>query len=276
MAACGIDIPDWLSTDYRTRGRGRRAVLDRARRTSSASRSSSTSWPSASSRSITIVLVWGIRESARFNAVMVGDQDHGAHSSSSSSASTASSPRLMRATGQPFCPERLGGALAPAPPSSSSPTSASTPSRPSPKRRKNPQRDLPIGIIASLVICTVFYVVVAAVFTGLISYPDLQAKLATEQAEPLTMALQHAAPQRRGGRSRIVAFGVGHRAHGGPARLPARPAADLLLDGPRRPAAPGLREGPPEVPHAARHDDPDGHLRRRSSPPSPASTRWST
>jgi APA family basic amino acid/polyamine antiporter len=50
---------------------------------------------------------------------------------------------------------------------------------------------LPIGIIASLIICTIFYAVVALVFTGLISYPELKAKLATEQAEPLTMALQH-------------------------------------------------------------------------------------
>src|SRR5205085_11599107 len=56
---------------------------------------------------------------------------------------------------------------------------------------KNPQRNLPIGIIASLVICTVFYVIVAAVFTGMISYTDLKVKLASEQAEPLTMALEH-------------------------------------------------------------------------------------
>ena len=40
---------------------------------------------------------------------------------------------------------------------------------------------MPIGIIASLLICTVFYVVVAAVFTGLISYPDLKAALRTSR-----------------------------------------------------------------------------------------------
>ena len=33
---------------------------------------------------------------------------------------------------------------------------------------KNPQRDLPIGIIASLSICTVLYIAVAAVLTGLV------------------------------------------------------------------------------------------------------------
>jgi APA family basic amino acid/polyamine antiporter len=57
---------------------------------------------------------------------------------------------------------------------------------------RNPTRDLPIGIIGSLVICTVVYVVVAAVFTGIIPYQALVSKSATEQAEPLTMALQYA------------------------------------------------------------------------------------
>src|SRR5207244_7374236 len=33
---------------------------------------------------------------------------------------------------------------------------------------KNPQRDIPIGIIASLIICTVLYVAIALVLTGLI------------------------------------------------------------------------------------------------------------
>ena len=38
---------------------------------------------------------------------------------------------------------------------------------------RNPQRDLPIGIIASLAICTVLYVAVAAVLTGIIPYQQL-------------------------------------------------------------------------------------------------------
>lgn len=57
---------------------------------------------------------------------------------------------------------------------------------------RNPERDLPIGIIGSLIICTIIYIVVAAVFTGIIPYNILVTKLATEQAEPLTMALQYA------------------------------------------------------------------------------------
>lgn len=57
---------------------------------------------------------------------------------------------------------------------------------------KNPKRDLPIGIIGSLVICTIVYIVVAAVFTGIIPYTALVQMLSTQQAEPLTMALQYA------------------------------------------------------------------------------------
>jgi APA family basic amino acid/polyamine antiporter len=57
---------------------------------------------------------------------------------------------------------------------------------------RNPKRDLPIGIIGSLIVCTIIYIVVAAVFTGIMPFDVLKTKLATEQAEPLTMALQYA------------------------------------------------------------------------------------
>ncbi|MEN9723970.1 MAG: hypothetical protein RJB38_1956 [Pseudomonadota bacterium] len=38
---------------------------------------------------------------------------------------------------------------------------------------KNPQRDLPIGILASLVICTVLYILMALVLTGVVPYAEL-------------------------------------------------------------------------------------------------------
>jgi APA family basic amino acid/polyamine antiporter len=46
---------------------------------------------------------------------------------------------------------------------------------------KNPSRDLPIGIIASLIICTVLYCAVAIVLTGMVRYDQLssEASLAT-------------------------------------------------------------------------------------------------
>jgi basic amino acid/polyamine antiporter, APA family len=38
---------------------------------------------------------------------------------------------------------------------------------------KNPQRDLPIGIIASLLICTVLYIAVAAILTGMVPWKEV-------------------------------------------------------------------------------------------------------
>jgi len=50
---------------------------------------------------------------------------------------------------------------------------------------KNPQRDLPIGIIGSLAICTVLYIIVSAILTGMVPY--LQFK---ETAAPVAYALE--------------------------------------------------------------------------------------
>src|SRR5262245_47674579 len=99
-----------------------------------------------------------------------------------------------------------GLALAQAQPSSFSPTSALMPFQRWPRRPKIRSVHSPLGIIAALVICTILYVAVAAVFTGLISYPALRATLATEQAEPLTTALQHANAN-LGWAVGVVAFG---------------------------------------------------------------------
>lgn len=38
---------------------------------------------------------------------------------------------------------------------------------------KNPQRDMPIGILGSLLICTLLYMIVAAVLTGIVPYKEL-------------------------------------------------------------------------------------------------------
>ena len=38
---------------------------------------------------------------------------------------------------------------------------------------RNPQRDVPIGIIASLALCTILYILVAAVLTGMVPYHDI-------------------------------------------------------------------------------------------------------
>src|SRR5438034_6664201 len=49
---------------------------------------------------------------------------------------------------------------------------------------KNPQRNLPIGILGGLAICTLIYVVVGAVLTGMVPYTELAV------ADPLSRALE--------------------------------------------------------------------------------------
>jgi APA family basic amino acid/polyamine antiporter len=47
---------------------------------------------------------------------------------------------------------------------------------------KKPQRDVPIGILASLAICTVFYILVSAVITGMQPYPQIDRDAAVAAA----------------------------------------------------------------------------------------------
>jgi APA family basic amino acid/polyamine antiporter len=47
---------------------------------------------------------------------------------------------------------------------------------------KNPQRDVPIGIIASLVICTVLYIAVVAVLTGMVPYDQISKDAGVSEA----------------------------------------------------------------------------------------------
>jgi len=160
---------------------------------------------------MTLILIWGIRESSGFNAVMV--------------AIKIVVLTFFLVVGlfwvqpgnwRPFAPNGWSGVSAGAAIIFFAYIGFDAVSTVAEETRQ-PQRNLPIGIIGSLIICTFFYVAVSAVFTGLISYTDLRSSLATEQAEPLTLALQHVA--RRSGRDLswavgIVAFGsvVAHTA----------------------------------------------------------------
>jgi APA family basic amino acid/polyamine antiporter len=55
---------------------------------------------------------------------------------------------------------------------------------------KNPQRDMPIGILASLVICTILYVVVSVILTGMVNYTKL------DVPAPIALALTTYEPHR--------------------------------------------------------------------------------
>jgi APA family basic amino acid/polyamine antiporter len=65
---------------------------------------------------------------------------------------------------------------------------------------RNPQRNLPIGIMGGLAICTVIYIVIGAVLTGMVPYQELG-----KAADPLAYALTATGLQ---GIARIVALGA--------------------------------------------------------------------
>jgi APA family basic amino acid/polyamine antiporter len=58
---------------------------------------------------------------------------------------------------------------------------------------KNPQKDMPIGILGSLAICTVLYILVAGIMVGLVDY-----KLLTNAAAPIAVAVDAALKQAQG------------------------------------------------------------------------------
>lgn len=179
----GIMIPDWISMDYRTAAKVP-GVYESAPHVFGV--------PIIFNllavgivAAITLLLIWGIRESARFNATMVVIKILVL-----TFFIVIGFTYVQPANYRPFAPNGFAGISAGAAIVFFAYIGFDAVSTVAEETR-NPQRNLPIGIIASLIICTIFYALVAIVFTGLISYPDLKAKLATEQAEPLTMALQH-------------------------------------------------------------------------------------
>jgi basic amino acid/polyamine antiporter, APA family len=113
---------------------------------------------------VTILLIYGIRESARTNtaivvtkvAVVVFVIAFGAF-------------MVQPTNWHPFLPNGVGGMMSGAAIvffafigfDAVSTTAEET---------KNPQRDMPIGIIASLIICTLLYVLMAAIITGMRTY----------------------------------------------------------------------------------------------------------
>ena len=161
---------------------------------------------------ITVVLVWGIKESANFNAGMVAIKIL-VLLFFVGTALYFVPPAKMAANWQPFQPQGWGGTFAGAALVFFAYIGFDAVSTVA-EETKNPARDLPIGIIGSLVVCTIFYIVVAAVFTGLVPFAALQEVSSSGQAEALTMALDYVAPPGVTLPQTVVAFGsvVAHTA----------------------------------------------------------------
>jgi len=205
----GIHVPLWLTTDYRTASKIP-GLLEQAPHLFGV--------PICCNilafgivMFVTAILVWGIRESARFNAVMVGIKVL-VLMFFVAVALYFVSPAEIAQNWTPFQPNGWTGTMAGAAVVFFAYIGFDAVSTVAEETRR-PHRDLPIGIIASLAICTVLYVIVAAVFTGMIPYTELVSRLSIEQAEPLVLALRHVAPDSQWATG-VVAFGsvVAHTA----------------------------------------------------------------
>ena len=134
---------------------------------------------------------------------------------------------------------------------------------------KNPQKDVPIGILLSLGICTVLYILMSLVMTGLAPYTTLNV------AHPVSVAIETAGPALAWlgwivnlGAVLGLASVVLVDAHGA--------AAHLLLDVERRAAPARVQQGAPEVPHAVHPADPHRARARRWSPACSRSDCWAS
>ena len=130
---------------------------------------------------LTAMLSWGVRESARLNNIMVAIKVGvvllfivvGAR-------------HVQPANWQPFMPYGYNGMLSAAALvffafiGFDAVTSAA-------EEVKRPERDLPIGIIGSLAACTILYVIVSAIMTGIVPYQQF---LGVDH--PVTLALKYA------------------------------------------------------------------------------------
>lgn len=56
---------------------------------------------------------------------------------------------------------------------------------------KNPKRNMPIGILGSLIICTILYIIFAYVLTGVVNYKELGANTNSDALAPIATAIRH-------------------------------------------------------------------------------------
>jgi APA family basic amino acid/polyamine antiporter len=133
---------------------------------------------------ITIVLVWGIRESASFNFWMVAIK-----LVVLGFFVFVSFKFVKPAHWHPFAPNGFHGVVTGAAIVFFAYIGFDAVSTTAEEAR-NPKRDMPIGIIGSLIVCTLIYAAIAAVFTGMVPYSALVKTMSSEQAEPLTMAMK--------------------------------------------------------------------------------------
>jgi basic amino acid/polyamine antiporter, APA family len=191
MRGIGVNIPLWLATDMRTAMHTPEVL---AAAPSVLGVPIVFNLPAvAICLALTAILVVGVRESARFNMVMVGIK-----LLVLGFFVFVGVQYVEPANWHPFWPNgwtgiRAGAAIVFFAYIGFDAVSTAA------EETRNPARNMPIGIIGSLIACTLIYIVVAGVVTGLVPSSELNV------AEPLTVAFNRVG---LGWASGIVAFGA--------------------------------------------------------------------
>ncbi|MGH7293540.1 MAG: amino acid permease, partial [Polyangiaceae bacterium] len=183
LRGMGIDLPWWMTTDYRSAAKvaGQLATAPHLAGVPIVFNALAVFIVAV----VTIVLVWGVRESARFNAVMV------AVKILVLAFFVVVSTRYVRAENwHPFAPNGFPGIGAGAAIIFFAYIGFDAVSTCA-EECKQPGRDMPIGIIGSLVVCTVVYMVIAFIFSGLMPYSAVVGMNEEQRSEALAVAMTY-------------------------------------------------------------------------------------
>ncbi len=179
----GWDVPWWLATDYRSASRTA-GLLEKAPHVLGV--------PVVFNALavfivvlVTVVLVWGVKESARFNAIMVAVK-----LAVLAFFVLASTKFVKPDNWSPFAPNGFAGIGHGAAVIFFAYIGFDAVSTCA-EECKNPGRDMPIGIIGSLIACTFIYIVVAAVFSGLMPFSVVAGMNEEQRSEALTVAMAY-------------------------------------------------------------------------------------
>ena len=136
---------------------------------------------------IAVLLCWGVKESARFNNIMVVVK-----LATILAFIAIAGPHVNVENWQPFIPERVIDADGNSHFGFMGVTTAAAliffayigfdAVSTAGEEAVNPQRDLPIGILGSLVVCTVLYIIVSAILTGVVPYLEIDVKAPVAEA----------------------------------------------------------------------------------------------
>jgi APA family basic amino acid/polyamine antiporter len=179
----GWDVPWWLATDYRSAAKvaGQLATAPHVFGVPIVFNALAVFIVAV----VTIVLVWGVKESARFNALMVVIK-----LVVLGFFVLASTRFVQPENWHPFAPNGLHGIGAGAAIIFFAYIGFDAVSTCA-EECKNPGRDMPIGIIGSLIACTVIYVIVAGVFSGLMPFSAVSGLTEQQRSEALTVAMNY-------------------------------------------------------------------------------------